>query len=124
MSAIYIYNNILIDISAASIITTNIEDNIVCPGEELILTCTGEGDSLRWNVQNKNSDSTEELFIRGQHLGLRRTWNSFTFTLISTDYNHFESTLSTVVTNAVNNTEVECSTSSSRDTVTIRVAGS
>ena len=100
------------------------EGNVVCPGEELILTCTGVGDSLRWNVENENSGSTEELIIRTHQLGLIRTWNSFTFTLISTDYYHFESTLSTVVINAVNNTDVECSISeSTRNTVTIRIAG-
>ena len=89
----------------------------------MILTCTDQGTSQRWDVRKHDGDSTEEVFVRGNQLGTKYTWNSFTFTLISTDFNSFESTLSTVVTNAVNNTEVVCTGLSSSDTTIIRIAG-
>ena len=103
---------------------TNIVDDVVCPGEELILTCIDEGTSQRWNVRKENGDSTEVTFlVRSSQVGTRHTWNLFTWTVISTNYNHFESTLSMVVTNVVNNTVVECSGEMSLATATIRIAG-
>ena len=99
-------------------------DDVVCPGEELILTCIDEGTSQRWNVRNEDGDSTEVTFLVGSsQVGTRHTWNLFTWTVISTDHNYFESTLSTVVTNVVNNTVVECSGQMSPATATIRIAG-
>ena len=71
----------------------------------------------------ENGDTEEEVFTRSNQLGTRHSWNSFTFTLISTDYYNFGSIVSTVVINAVNNTEVVCTGLSSLDMTTIRIEG-
>ena len=71
----------------------------------------------------ENGDSEDVVFTRSDQLGTRHSWNSFTFTLISTDYNNFESIVSTVVINAVNNSEVVCTGLSSLDMTTIRLEG-
>ena len=65
----------------------------------------------------------EQVFTNGDQLGTQITKDVFEFTLISMQYNHFESTLSTVVTNTVNNTAVVCTGLSSPATVTLRIAG-
>ena len=36
---------------------------MVCPGEELILTCTGQGIAQRWIMTDEDGANTEVTFI-------------------------------------------------------------
>ena len=47
----------------------------------------------------------------------------YNFTLLSATYNRFESSVSTVLTAALNNTMAKCGDSSETEPVTIRLAG-
>lgn len=109
---------------AGAFIATNIEGNIVCPGENLILTCTSTGTSQRWDVENEAAVLHSVGFTIDDSPGSQQFRSSFTFTLISTAQNSdIKSSLSTNVTNAVNNTMVRCAGHSTPATVTIRIAG-
>ena len=48
----------------------------------------------------------------------------YNFTLVSATQNQFESKVSTVLTNAMNNTVAQCSDVESEESTTIRIAGS
>ena len=48
----------------------------------------------------------------------------YNFTLVSATQNQFESTVSAVLTNTMNNTVVECGDSDSEEATIIRIAGS
>lgn len=74
-------------------------------------------------MENRGGVITEQVFTRVDSQGIPSVRGSYQFILISTDYEHFESTLLTVVTNAINNTMVECTGSFLRDTTTIKIAG-
>ena len=98
---------------------------MVCRGEELILTCTGQGTSQRWHIIAKSARSQIDvnfLFVKSDKLGTQER-GGYNFTLISTVYENFISTLSTVVTSAMNNTIAECTGYFGRDSVTILLAG-
>ena len=89
----------------------------------MVLTCTGIGTSQTWNVMKEDVRLTGKVFTSGEVVGTQATRDGFKFTLISTQYNDFESTLSTVVTNALNNTTVVCTDHATPATVTIRIEG-
>ena len=98
---------------------------MVCPGEELILTCTAQGTSQRWLVTGSSGQSqiyVNFLFAKSDKLGTQER-GGYNFTLISTVYENFISTLSTVVTSAMNNTIAECTGHLGRDSATILLAG-
>ena len=122
MCLLHIY---ICQIIAAASITNNIENNLVCPGEELIFNCTSRGTTQRWNIVKGGIHLLEQVFTSGQQVGTQGTWDVYEFILISTQYNNFESTLSTVVTNAMNNTDIVCRGLSreSPATVTLRIEG-
>ena len=105
-------------------------DGDVCPGEQLILTCLGQGTSLRWSVVNEGGSKTlEHTFARRHQLGTQHIQTQdnaagYNLTLVSTDYHHFESTLSTISTSTLQNTRVECITSdSSQDRINLKIIG-
>ena len=110
-------------VSAAATISTNIKGNIVCSKEQLVLTCTGQGTTQRWRIENEGG-VTEKVFTKSDSRGTLSPMDAYQFTLVSTAYYSFESRLSTVVTNAINNTMVECTDSTlPRDRTTIKLAG-
>ena len=49
--------------------------------------------------------------------------NPYTFTLLSAMQNHFESTVSVIAAVSIHNTDVECTGVTSRDSITIKIAG-
>lgn len=112
----------MIDFHTAATITTNIKGSIVCPGEHLILTCTGVGVTQRWDIGN--DDRVSYTFTAGNGPGTRYHIGSYQFTLVSSTRNHFQSTLTTFATIVMNNTVVECNDGMPADRVTIRIAGS
>lgn len=112
-------------LSTAASISSNIDGVIVCPGEELILTCTGQGTSQRWRVTANGASQTDSisfLFVQSDELGTQEH-QGYSFTLISTMYDNFISTLSSVVTSTMNNTVAECTGHLSKDSVSILLAG-
>ena len=106
----------------AATISTNIEGNIACPGEVLVLTCTGQGPAQRWNIQSIDIEHVHTFTI-GETPGTISVEDPYNFTLISVAFDSFESTLSTTITNEINNTVIECTDSLSHDTAVIRIAG-
>ena len=105
-------------------ITSNIADSAACPGEELVYTCVSIGTSQRWLVQSEGGVQLVELvFTSGQSLGSQRRESHFTFTLVSTSYNHFESTVSFVATSSLHNTMLDCTGLTTPASVTVRIAG-
>ena len=109
-------------------ITSNIDDNVACPGEELILTCTSEGAFQRWSkAEDNHSLDIIILFTRQDQPGRQTIMGLFTGTLISVDYDHNNiivvSNLSTVISNEINNITVTCSSQTSSATTTIRIKG-
>ena len=99
---------------------------MVCPGEKLILTCTGQGPVQRWTISSdENANNILEVtFVSStsdeQRL-ISRNFNtiSFEFTLMSVASDHIESTVSVVVTEEINNTRVECTGHLSRDSIIV-----
>ena len=89
----------------------------------MILTCTGEGHAQRWHVVNEDGGVAEATFLIGQGRGRQHQMGPYQFTLISSTLNHFQSTLTTIATIAMNNTVVECNDDLPPDTVMIRIAG-
>ena len=93
----------------AASISSNIEGVMVCPGEVLMLTCACQGTSQRWRRITGGAPKINDinlLFAKSDELGTQeRQGCNFMCTLISTN---FITTLSTVVTSAINNTIVEC----------------
>ena len=82
-----------------------------------------QGTSQRWRLDN-DGVVVEHAYIRGQEpAGHVVTRNPYTFTLVSTGQNHFKSTVSVVATMSIHNTVVECTGITSRDSITIRIAG-
>lgn len=112
---------------AATNITTNTDVNVICPGEKLVLTCTDQGTTTqRWRVEKDGIELVRMSFVLGDQLGPLPPRNLYyNFTLLSTSYNHFESTLSVMVQNTLDNAVVECTGARlfSQSTVTIKIAG-
>ena len=104
----------------AATISTNVESNIVCPGELLVLTCTGQGTYQQWHVRDEGGIVREHIFLRGNPPGTIFVEDPYNFTLISRE---FKSTLSTIIVIEMNNTIIECSDRLSQDTSIIRIAG-
>ena len=96
---------------------------MVCPGEELILTCTGQGTSQRWIITDENGADIEVIFssTSDEQRLINRYFNTMTFefALISVAFDYFESTVSVVVTEEINNTRVECTGRLSRDSIIV-----
>lgn len=105
-------------------ITSNIDNDVACPGEELILTCTSEGAFQRWS-RAEDDHSLDIIFTRQDQPGRQMIMGLFTGTLISVDYdrNIVISNLSTVLSNEINNIMVTCSSQTSSATTTIRIKG-
>lgn len=101
---------------------------MVCPGEELVLTCTSQGTSHRWYISDEDGANFEVSFTKStsdeQRLIIRNfNTMSFEFALMSVAYDHFESTVSVIVTEEINNTRVECTGRFSRDLVVLKISG-
>ena len=109
------------ELPTAASVTSNIEGVMVCPGEELVLTCTGQGTSQRWSITG-DAARIDIVFVKSDELGTLEH-QGYNFTLISTVYDNFISILSTAVTIAIKNTIIECTGHSSRDSVTVLLAG-
>ena len=86
--------------ATAASISSNIEGAMVCPGEELILTCTGQGPVQRWIITNEDSIDIEVTFssTSDEQRLISRNFNTmiFEFALISVAFDHFESMVSVV----------------------------
>jgi hypothetical protein len=100
---------------------------MVCPGEELILTCTGQGPIQRWIITDEDGADIEISFssTSDEQRPVVRSFNtmSFEFALMSVASDHFESTVSVVVTEEINNTKVECTGRSSRVSIVLKIKG-
>ena len=109
--------------NAAATVTTNIEGDVVCPGEELIINCTSYGTrQQRWTVMNDGGEIVAH-HIFGIDYQQPYSVQNYHFMLISTANNHLVSTFSTVATSALNNATVECADASSRDIARIKILG-
>ena len=103
-------------------ITSNITESTVCPGDELFFICVSQGNLQRWRL--KDEDGTiviNHLFRRGDRPVYQQS--QFRFTLVSSDYNHFESTASVTATASQNNHVLECAAGLQHDEVTIHITG-
>ena len=92
----------------------------------MILTCIGQGTSLRWRFRNSAGvPIADRFFLIGDELQTVNIQNVYYFTLVnvSRQSSSMESTFQTIVTNAMNNAIAECTDHLSTDTVTIRIAG-
>ena len=102
---------------------------MVCPGEELILTCTGQGTSQRWTITDEDGAGFEVSFsstsTSDEQRLVSRYFNTITFefALMSVAFSHFQSMISVVVTEEINNTRVECTGRFSRDSVIVMITG-
>ena len=94
----------------------------VCQGEEWVLTCTGHSATHRWRFEKEGSDLVEAVYTSRDTPGNIQK-GLYDFTLVSATNNWFESTVSTVLINAMNNTVAECSDTISEESETIRIAG-
>ena len=114
---VFLYNSV-------AEITVNIADSEVCPGEELVYTCVSIGTSQRWQVQLRSGTSLQNIFFSGDSIGsVQLQGDSFTFRLISTSYNHFESTMTVMASASLDNAIMECTGLTAPDTLTIHIAG-
>jgi hypothetical protein len=100
---------------------------MACPGEELILTCTGQGTSQRWTISDEKENIIDVTFTStsDEQRLISRIFNTMTFefALMSVAFDHFESTISVVVTEEINSTTVECVGRFSRDSVVLMITG-
>ena len=97
-------------LALAALISANIA--VPCPGEILIYTCVAQGNAQQWVVSHRES-RLEVTFLREERLGTSRSYFgpggiSYTFTLISTRYHSFTSTVSVVATRILDSFHVEC----------------
>ncbi len=97
----------------------------------MILTCTSQGTSQRWTISDEDENGVsdiEVIFVTttsdGQRLVNRIFYTMiFEFALMSVASDHFESTVSVVVTEEINNARlrVECHGHFSRDSVVVTI---
>lgn len=106
---------------AAANLTTNI-DGEACQGEEWILTCTGHSPTHRWILETEGSMPIYMAYTVDDMPGTIHK-APYNFTLLSATHNWFESTVSTVLTTALNNTVAKCGDISEAEPVAIRIAG-
>ena len=110
-------------ICTAASITTNI-DGEACQGEVWILTCTGHSPAHRWSLKTEGSQPIVMAYT-SQSVPETSRKGSYNFTLVSASNNWFESSVSAVLTTALNNTAANCvDIQSEAEPVTIRIAGS
>ena len=115
-------------ICTAASVTSNI-DGEACQGEKLVLACTGRRAIHRWTLETESSVSPAVHMIyrtgdEPETITVTVPGGLYNFTLVSAAQNQFESTVSTVLTNTMNNTVVECGDSDSEEATIIRIAGS
>lgn len=107
-----------------AVITSNITDNAPCPGEAVVYTCVSQGNTQRWRIENADHTMPiEHIYTWTDEPGTVSTKTPYIFTLVSTDYSRFESTIDLVVTVSMNNTVLECTGDTLRDRATIQIAG-
>jgi hypothetical protein len=83
-----------------------------------------QGTSQRWRLDNSDSGILiEKTYVRGQLPGHADVRHPFTFTLVSSGQGQLTSTVSVLATTSIHNTVVECIDTSSRDSITIGIAG-
>lgn len=97
----------------------------MCPGDELTYICVSAGHSQRWTIAIDNVSPivkifliddtilTSDIIFHQQHL--------LNFTLLSTNPQSFESSFSTVASNTLNNTRIECASATSTSTSRIMI---
>lgn len=115
---------VLLNSALAAVISANIA--IPCPGEVLIYTCVAQGNAQQW-VLSRHQSRLEVTFLREERLGTSGSHfgpggSSYTFTLVSTSYLSFTSTVSVVATRTLDNVHVECVATGYAD-VYINIAG-
>ena len=100
---------------------------MVCPGEELILICTGQGPVQRWTIADEDGADIEVSFssTSDEQRLISRNFNTMTFEfviMISQSMSAaFESTVSVVVTEEINNTRVDCTGHLLRDSIVLKI---
>ena len=109
----------------AASVTTNI-DGEACQGEVWILTCTGHSHTHRWTLETEGSEPIVIMMAyTSQSVPGTSRKGSYNFTLVSASNNWFESSVSAILTTALNNTMAKCGDiQSEAGPVTIRIAGS
>ena len=122
ITAIY---SIVIFFIAASL--ARIPKSVVCPGEELVSTCMSIGFVQRWTIYVPSLSPLEKSFLSGAAEGTSyvTSWGAnlvFNFTLMSSNSQEFLSSLSFVMTEALNDTRIECA-GTSTDFFRIKLAG-
>ena len=110
--------------NTAATVTTNIEGDVVCPGEELIINCTSNHGTRqqRWTVTNDGGEIVVH-HIFGIDNQQPYSVQNYHFMLISTANNRLVSTFSTVATSVLNDATVECADASSQDIARIKILG-
>ena len=118
------YSSSILYATAASI-SSNIEGAMVCPGEELILTCTGQGPVQRCIITDEDGVDIEVTFssTSDEQRLISHNFNTmiFEFDLMSVAFDHFELMVSVVVTEEINNTRVDCTGYLSTDSVILMI---
>lgn len=92
----------------------------------MVFICVGQGNIQRWNLRNEDGMIVMQYtFTKGDQLEPVHPHSpfSFIFWLVSSDYNHFESTVSVIATVSLHNHVLECADGSLSDAVTIHIAG-
>ena len=110
-------------IYTAASLTTNI-DGEACQGKVWILTCTGRSHTHRWTHETAGNEPIVMTHVASRSVPGTDHMGSYNFTLISATNNWFESSVSTVLATALNNTVAKCADIQSEvQPVTIRIAG-
>ena len=105
--------------SPGDTLTLNLVDNnVACPGEELVYTCVSTGFSQWWTITNAAVIQPQviKIFRKEDTLAtypINQGPYHFNFTLWSTDYLSFTSSLSTNATESLNGTRIECASAGS-----------
>ena len=94
------------------------DNNVACPGEELVYTCVSTGFSQWWTITNAAviQPQVVKIFRKEDTLAtypINQGPYHFNFTLWSTDYLSFTSSLSTNATESLNGTRIECASAGS-----------
>ena len=111
--------------TAASL--AHISESAVCPGEELVSICTSIGFIQRWTIYVPSLSPLEKSFLSGESEGTLyvTSWGAnlvFNFMLMSSNSQEFLSSLSFVMTEALDDTLIVCA-GRSTDSFRIKLAG-
>jgi hypothetical protein len=106
---------------------THTPESAACPGEELVSICRSIGFIQRWTIYVPSLSPLEKSFLSGAQESTSHviSWGAnlvFNFTLLSSNSQEFLSSLSVVVTEALDDTHIVCA-GKSTDSFRIKTAG-